>query len=474
MPSEAEKRLHRCCFSGHRPEKLDAPEFVVKLWLKSQIDDAISAGFRTFICGMAMGVDIWAGEIVLEKKAVDDSLRLICAVPWPGFPNNWSIEWHERYSAVLAKADLVVPIARQFAADVFWRRNTWMVDHSSRLIAFYNGAPGGTQETIDYARRQGIEVITNEPLQADESSGLRESGSTGKPSIYDESYISGEAAFDPAVRIAYPENLLRTIGLAAVFGKDQYEPLNDDQFRGLEYILGMLSQREREILLLRYREQRTLAECGKIYGFSKQRAQQIEARALRKLHHPGCLMFVRDGFEKSELSLKIACAEEIKRCLVEQKQRYPLMNEEDVVKFAFQGMLGVGHLVSSEEEALSRLRAEMEGLSPDMEEPLCEKISTYWLRVNLRAALAREKSFEELAYQLFRSARMTPVSFTRQNVYNFCMRLEGYDPERMKAAALRVLEENWLPRHSETYREAYHPAYRVMYKDYRKFRKGRE
>ncbi len=35
--TEEEKRLHRCCFSGHRPEKLDEPEEQVKQWLREQI-----------------------------------------------------------------------------------------------------------------------------------------------------------------------------------------------------------------------------------------------------------------------------------------------------------------------------------------------------------------------------------------------------------------------------------------------------
>ena len=197
----------------------------------------------------------------------------------------------------------------------------------------------------------------------------------------------------------------------------------------------------------------------------------MSTEAEKKLHRAR-IVFVRDGYEKTELALKIACAEEMKRCLAEQKTRYPLMNEEDVVKFAFQGMLGVGHLVSSEEAALSRLREEMAGLEPNMEEPLAEKISTYWLRINLRAAAARGKTPEELAYQLFRSAQMKPLSFTRQNVYNFCVKLDG--SAKMKAAAERVLDENWLPRHSENYREAYAPAYRVMYRDYRKFSRKEE
>ena len=455
MPTEAEKKLHRCCFSGHRPEKLDAPEDEVKKWLGLQIDAAIAEGFCTFICGMGMGVEIWAGEIVLEKKKEKPSLHLICAVPWPGFPNRWSIEWHERYSAVLRQADLAVPVSRQFDADVFRKRNEWMVDHSSRLIACYNGEPGGTQETIDYARRQGIETIINDREHFHEAGAFRESGAS-------DSLLANSA---------YPDNLFAAMGLLTGTDKEIYTDPDPEQLRGLEHVLGMLQERERELIRLRYREERSLAECGKRLGFSRQRAQQIEARILRKLRNPSWLLFVRDGFEKTELALKIACAEEIKRCLAEQKKRYPLMNEEDVVKFVFQGMLGVGHLVSSEEDALSRLQEEMSGLEPDMEEPLAEKISTHWVRVNLRAALARGKSCEELAYQLYRSASAAPLSFTRQNVYNFCMKLDGYNPDRMKAAVSRVQEENWLPRHSEAYREAYHPAYRVMYRDYRKFRK---
>ena len=68
MATEEEKRLHRCCFTGHRPEKLNAPETEIKQWLEKQIDQAIAEGYVTFITGCAMGVDIWAGEIVLQKR----------------------------------------------------------------------------------------------------------------------------------------------------------------------------------------------------------------------------------------------------------------------------------------------------------------------------------------------------------------------------------------------------------------------
>ena len=132
-------------------------------------------------------------------------------------------------------------------------------------------------------------------------------------------------------------------------------------------------------------------------------------------------------------------------------------------------MLGVGHLINSQDDALAYLHREMEPLVPDTDEPLTERVSPEWFRLNLRAAQAKGRTEEDIVYWLCRSAQKKPLSFTRQNVYNFCVKLDSSD--KMKAAAEKVLDENWLPSHSEQYREAYHPAYRVLHKDFRKFKK---
>lgn len=86
MPlTEKEKRLNRCCFTGHEPEKLNVPEGIVKERLEQAIDKAIHSGKNIFICGMARGVDPWAGEAVLKCKNIDPTIRLICATPFVGF-----------------------------------------------------------------------------------------------------------------------------------------------------------------------------------------------------------------------------------------------------------------------------------------------------------------------------------------------------------------------------------------------------
>jgi len=157
--SEKEKRMHRCCFTGHRPEKLRATEAEVVALLRDAIQQALDDGFKTFITGMARGVDIWAAEIVLAFRKTNPDIHLICALPHPDFEARWHDDWKARYRAILQQADLVRTICPEFKMAAYMERNKWMVDHSARVIAFYNDEPGGTQKTLIYARMQTVPVV---------------------------------------------------------------------------------------------------------------------------------------------------------------------------------------------------------------------------------------------------------------------------------------------------------------------------
>lgn len=155
--TEQEKRQHRCCFTGHRPEKLSWTEKEVIAWLEEEILKAIDDGFVTFISGMARGVDIWAAEIVLHLRDEGRPIHLICASPFEGFEKSWSDDWKRRYIEVMRKTDIVKFVCKGYSRACFQIRNEWMVDHSARVIAVYNGKPGGTRNTITYAKARQIE-----------------------------------------------------------------------------------------------------------------------------------------------------------------------------------------------------------------------------------------------------------------------------------------------------------------------------
>lgn len=158
MASETELRMHRCCFTGHRPEKLVGTERAIKAALQKEIRQAIKDRYTVYLTGMARGTDLWAAQIILKLRKRNKDLKLICAVPYVGFEQRWSAHWQQLYRNVLNEADWVQVISQGYHPGLFQIRNKWLVDHSARVIAVFNGSAGGTKNTIDYAVGQGIPV----------------------------------------------------------------------------------------------------------------------------------------------------------------------------------------------------------------------------------------------------------------------------------------------------------------------------
>jgi Beta-lactamase class C and other penicillin binding proteins len=100
---------------------------------------------------------------VLKCRETDPDIRLICAVPWGGFASRWNEQWKAVYYDVLKKADLVKNISDKYDDSVFQKRNRWMADRSNRLIAYFNGAEGGTKNMVEYAGEKGLEMVVNAP-----------------------------------------------------------------------------------------------------------------------------------------------------------------------------------------------------------------------------------------------------------------------------------------------------------------------
>ena len=99
--SKSDLKRHRCCFTGHRPEKLGISEARAKVLLKSAIQQAISDGYVTFISGMARGIDLWAAEIVIEEREKNSNIHLVCASPFSGFECRWSEHEQAIYHSII-------------------------------------------------------------------------------------------------------------------------------------------------------------------------------------------------------------------------------------------------------------------------------------------------------------------------------------------------------------------------------------
>lgn len=165
-------KKNTCCFTGHRPQKLpwgydEEWEDCVKLKLKlaCEIEAMRKKGVTTFISGMAIGVDMWAAEIVLDLKSAypQDTIKLIAAIPYEGQANKWSVEYRERYFDILAQADQEVIMQEHYTKSCMHDRNRFIVDNSAYMIAVFNGDKGGTANTLHYAESKGLNIVIINP-----------------------------------------------------------------------------------------------------------------------------------------------------------------------------------------------------------------------------------------------------------------------------------------------------------------------
>ena len=155
-----------CCFTGHRPEKLpwrydeNDPRCAA---LKERIADTVravyEAGVRHFICGMAKGCDMYFAEAVIAMRDEYPGVTLEAAIPCESQADRWSVAERERYFYVIHQCDRETLVQREYTDDCMLRRNRYMVDNASILIAVYDGTRGGTMQTVNYAARRGLEII---------------------------------------------------------------------------------------------------------------------------------------------------------------------------------------------------------------------------------------------------------------------------------------------------------------------------
>lgn len=159
-----------CCFTGHRPQKLpwgfdEDDERCEKMKAQTErlIEMAINSGYENFLTGMALGFDIIVAEILLKLKKAYPHIKIVGALPCKNQDCVWRKEQRKRYKKILRKLDNIRCIYENYEEGCNHERNKYMIDNSSLCIALYDGKGGGTKQTIDYAKCQGLKVVIVKP-----------------------------------------------------------------------------------------------------------------------------------------------------------------------------------------------------------------------------------------------------------------------------------------------------------------------
>lgn len=148
--------------------------------------------------------------------------------------------------------------------------------------------------------------------------------------------------------------------------------------------------------------------------------------------------------------------------------RYPQMTPQDGVKLVYQSAFGPGHLLADPDRARAFLRREWEE-TPAREGAVWESIGNGYARLHLAAAKAANLEEETVFQAFFQAANgKTPgkEAFERGLSLLEEITARGEAPFSTEALSdyLREYRAADCPMvsHSQTYRDCYHPAYRVV------------
>ena len=124
------------------------------------ITDHIKNGFDTFVCGMALGSDMYFAEAVLQAKNDHSGIKLVAEIPFSNQSNKWPTESRYRYERIRCQCDEWNVLSDAYNPGMFFLRNERIIDRSDELLAIWDGNEvGGTVQAIGLAKSKGIPII---------------------------------------------------------------------------------------------------------------------------------------------------------------------------------------------------------------------------------------------------------------------------------------------------------------------------
>lgn len=163
-----------CAVTGHRPTRF---KFKYKentagcKRLKKRLHDQFvllyEKGVHRFYVGGALGVDIWAAEILLRMKEQPEfeDINLTVVLPFEGHDAKWDDRSKARMRFIRDHAGVIV-VDNIPDAESYLKRNRYMVDRADYLVAVYDNdqtVRSETMQTVNYAKKKGLLITFIHP-----------------------------------------------------------------------------------------------------------------------------------------------------------------------------------------------------------------------------------------------------------------------------------------------------------------------
>lgn len=164
--------------------------------------------------------------------------------------------------------------------------------------------------------------------------------------------------------------------------------------------------------------------------------------------------------------------------LIDHIEKYPLMSVQDIYKLIYQAAMGPEHLITNKDNAYEKLCFELEKIEASSSLSLLEEIdpTNKLIRLNLSPFKERKGDTKKLFGIFYQTAiTVKPESVKIKQYFDEAICLAGdkkiaHDTKELKSF-FRVKSSQKFPpaHHSDLYRKTYHPAYRLISRNFLDF-----
>ena len=162
--------------------------------------------------------------------------------------------------------------------------------------------------------------------------------------------------------------------------------------------------------------------------------------------------------------------DELRSILLWHRNRYPEMEPTDAVKLIYQNEFGSGHMIRDEASCMAYLQREYEAIPRNFDAPASEDIGNGIVRIHL--APLKKENLDQLGRDFIRCAGMTQgtlESFLNKLEILKELTRDGYftfTSDSLEEYLASYSAQGYPPvSHSNRYRAAYNPAYRIVRKE---------
>lgn len=157
-------KIYNLAVTGHRPNKISSDLYNVNsdlskkyigffksyiTNLSTELGDTVTINC---ISGVALGIDTLFAIAAIQLRDSGLPITLTTAIPCSNHSSKWRGESVRVYNKILSLADKLTMVSNEpYNSQCMQQRNIYMVDQCDRLLAVWDGTPGGTGNCVRYA-----------------------------------------------------------------------------------------------------------------------------------------------------------------------------------------------------------------------------------------------------------------------------------------------------------------------------------